>query len=343
MGWFTKKSATQQAGQAQAPQPSTKAEALKARLEHKQQIAALKAQQEADQRTERQALYAARQARRQTQRAARRAGVQQLTGRAMRAYRSHKQAKADALLAPDTFKVEVDTLDGIEKGKLFFARAAMFLGAFLLMIVAAWSVGFFFAGMHDFTLSNQDTALIYGGSFALEAIFTGAMFTVGINKKRGRAWGLLFAGALLLALISVLAQFASYETQLQQGRLQVSDSAIESIPLLTWLIGSMKGHSFLFLLRGGAFHFAEILACLGMPSKKRTVHEQIGDMERVQRARIQFEEARLLADVRAAIALRVQEEMRTRVGLPPPSTPLSLPKVTAESEGASNGHATFPG
>lgn len=202
--------------------------------------------------------------------------------------------------------------------------------------------------MHDFTLSNQDTALIYGGSFALEAIFTeaiftGAMFTVGINKKLGRAWGLLFAGALVLAVISILAQFASYETQLQQGRLQVSDSTIESIPLLTWLIGSMKGHSFLFLLRGCAFHFAEILACLGMPSKKRTEQGQIREMERIQRARLAFEEARLLADIRAAIALRVQEEMRTRVGLPTPSTPLSLPKVTAESEGESLGHATFPG
>jgi hypothetical protein len=345
MGWFTKKPADQQTALASAPAPqqNNKADVLRAKLEHKQQMAALKAQQETDRRAEQQALSTARQAHRQAQRAAMRAGVQHLTGRALSAWRSHKQAKADAKLAPDTFKVEIDTLDTIEKGKLFFARAAMFLGAFLLMMVAAWSVGFFFAGMHDFTLSNQDTALIYGGSFALEAIFTGAMFTVGINKKRGRAWGLLFAGALVLALISVLAQFASYETQLQQGRLQVSDSAIESIPLLTWLIGSMKGHSFLFLLRGCAFHFAEILACLGMPSKKRTLQEQIGEMERVQRARIQFEEARLLADVRAAIALRVQDEMRARVGLPPPTTPLSLPKVTPESEGASNGHATFPG
>ncbi len=342
MGWFTKKPADQQISQAQAPQQSSKAEVLKARLEHKQQMTALKAQQEADRRAEQQALRAAKQAHRQVQRAAMRTGVQHLTSRAISTYRHHKQAKADAMLAPDTFKVEVDTLDPIEKGKLFFARTAMVLGAFLLMIVAAWSVGFFFAGMHDFTLSNQDTALIYGGSFALEAIFTGAMFTVGINKKRGRAWGLLFAGTLVIALISILAQFASYETQLQQGRLQVSDSAIESIPLLTWLIGSMKGHSFLFLLRGCAFHFAEILACLGMPSKKRTEQEQIREMERIQRARLAFEEARLLADIRAAIALRVQEEMRSRVGLPTPTTPLSLPKITPESEGASNRHATFP-
>jgi hypothetical protein len=324
------------------PQQSKKADVLRAKLEHKQQMAALKVQQDGDRRAERQALVTARQVQKQAQRAAMRADVQRLTGRAVGAWRGHKRAKAEALLAPDTFRVEVDTLDGIEKSKLFFARAAMFLGAFLLMIVAAWSVGFFFAGMHDFTLSNQDTALIYGGSFALEAIFTGGMFTVGINKKRGRAWGLLFAGTLVLAVISILAQFASYETQLQQGRLQVSDSAIESIPLLTWLVGSMKGHSFLFLLRACAFHFAEILACLGMPSKKRTLQEQIGEMERVQRARIAFEEAHLLADMRASIAQRVQEEMRARVGLPAPGHPMQLPKVTtAESEGASNGNGTF--
>jgi hypothetical protein len=228
------------------------------------------------------------------------------------------------------FQVEVETMDGIEQAKLWFARAAMFTGAFLLMVVAAWSVGFFFAGMHDFTLSNQDTTLIYLGSFALEGIFTGLMFTVAFNKKRGRPSSLLFAGALVLALVSVLAQFASYETQLQLGRLQVSDSAIESIPLLTWLIGSMRGHSFLFLLRGGAFHFAEILACLGMPSKKRSLEEQIRTMEQVQRARLQFEEAQLFAELRTAIAQRVQEDLRSRVGLPVPSTAAALPAGAAK-------------
>jgi hypothetical protein len=178
--------------------------------------------------------------------------------------------------------------------------------------------------MHDFTLDNQDITLIYGGSFALEGIFTGVMFTVAFNKKHGRPRGMLFAGALVLALVSVLAQFASYETQLAEGRLEVSDSAIESVPLLTWLVGSMHGHSFLFLLRGGAFHFAEILACLGMPSKKRSLSEQISTMEQVQRARLQFEEAQLLAELRAAIASRVQEDLRARVGLPAPGNTLAL-------------------
>jgi hypothetical protein len=240
---------------------------------------------------------------------------------ALQGWRARRASQEDGT----HFQVETETLDGIEKIKLWFARTAMFLGAFLLMVVAAWSVGFFFAGMHDFTLSDQDTALIYGGAFALEAIFTGAMFTVALQKKRGRPWGLLFAGALVLAVVSMLAQFASYEAQLQQGRLQVSDSAIESVPLLTWLVGSMHGHSFLFLLRGGAFHFAEILACLGMPSKKRSLQEQISTMEQIQRARLQFEEAQLVAELRAAIAGRVQEDLRARVGLPVPGNALALP------------------
>ncbi len=252
------------------------------------------------------------------------------TRTAWKGYQGWRAWRRSGAVDGDHFQVEVETLDGIEQAKLWFARAAMFLGAFLLMVVAAWSVGSFFAGMHDFTLANQDTALIYVGSVALEAIFTGVMFTVAFNKKRGRPWGLLFAGALVLALVSVLAQFASYETQLQQGRLAVSDSAIESIPLFTWLIGSMKGHSFLFLLRGGAFHFAEILACLGMPSKKRTLEEQISTMERVQRARLQFEEAQLLAQMRAAIAQRVQEDLRARVGLPVQSLAVALPTGNEE-------------
>jgi hypothetical protein len=249
---------------------------------------------------------------------------------AWQGYRRWRAAQHAGAVDGEHFEVEVETLDGIEHAKLWFARAAMFLGGFLLMVVAAWSVGFFFADMHDFTLNNQDTALIYMGSFALEFIFTSVMFTVAHKKKHRRPWGLLFAGALVLALVSVLAQFASYETQLQEGRLQVSDSAIESIPLLTWLIGSMHGSSFLFLLRGGAFHFAEILACLGMPSKKRSLEEQISTMEQVQRARLQFEEARLLAQMRAAIAARVEEGLRARVGLLVPDQAPALPTGDAK-------------
>jgi hypothetical protein len=252
------------------------------------------------------------------------------TRTARKGYQGWRARQRGGAVDGEHFQVEVETLDGIEHAKLWFARTAMFAGAFLLMAVAAWSVGFFFAGMHDFTLTNQDTALSYGGSFALEFIFTSVMFTIAYHKKRGRPWGLLFAGALVLALVSVLAQFASYETQLQLGRLEVSDSAIESIPLLTWLIGSMKGHSFLFLLRGGAFHFAEILACLGMPSQKRSLEEQITTMEQVQRARLQFEEAQLLTQMRAAIAARVQEDLRARVGLPAPGNTPALSAAAKE-------------
>jgi hypothetical protein len=281
--------------------------------------------------------------------AARRGLLERGTRTAVQSYRGWRARRRGGAVDGEHFQVEVETLDGIEYAKLWFARTAMFAGAFLLMVVAAWSVGFFFAGMHDFTLSNQDTTLIYAGSFALEGIFTSVMFTVAFNKKRGRPWALLFAGALVLALVSVLAQFASYETQLQLGRLQVSDSAIESIPLLTWLIGGMQGHSFLFLLRGGAFHFAEILACLGMPSRKRSLEEQISTMERVQRARLQFEEAQLLAELRTAIAQRVQENLRARVGLPAEGTTLALPAKEVEplapfrpegDENRENGHKT---
>lgn len=111
---FTKKPAAPQAALSPAPQQNTKADILKARLEHQREIATLKAQQEKDRRAEQQTLRTA-------QRAAMQAGVQRLTRRAVSAWRHHKQVKADALLAPDTFKVEVDTLDNIEKGKLHFS------------------------------------------------------------------------------------------------------------------------------------------------------------------------------------------------------------------------------
>jgi hypothetical protein len=281
-----------------APQALAPVDPKLARYQHEQWKAQFQAEQEEKRRK-------AGEQRRQERRAALH------TGRAMVqvAWRDYWEKKRKQRFASDEFQVELDHFDGLERAKLWFARTALFLGAFVLMVVAAWSVGFFFAGLHDFSWQNQEVFFSYLGSFALEGIFTGLMFTSALQKLRGRKWLAPFIGAIILAGVSMLAQYSSYETQFALGRIQTSDSAIDSIPLLTWLIGSMKGHSFLFLLRGGAFHVAEAWACLSMPANHKTADEQIEDMRKIQKARIDFEEARLFMDWRAESHRRANQEM----------------------------------
>lgn len=206
-----------------------------------------------------------------------------------------------------------DELDGLERFKLSFARGWFILAALFLAGVAGWSVGYTFSGLHAFSFGDQEVLAAYLGSFALEGIFTGCLFVVTINRHRGRGWALLFGAAIGLALISVLAQFAGYEAMFQAGRLQVSDSAIDAIPILSWLVGSMQGHSILFLLRGCSFHLAEIIACLAMPSKHLTTEEQIAQQQRLQLARHMYEQAELAAKVQQALAQQVQTFILARL------------------------------
>src|ERR1051326_2188622 len=70
-----------------------------------------------------------------------------------RGWRARREAEQDGT----HFQVETETLDGIERVKLWFARTAMFLGAFLLLVVAAWSVG----SMHG----HSFLFLLRGGAF----------------------------------------------------------------------------------------------------------------------------------------------------------------------------------
>lgn len=279
-----------------APQALAPVDPKLARYQHEQWKAQFQAEQEGKRRDAEEQRRQARQAEQAQRRQKRRDALQHGASRVRVAWRDYREKKRKQRFASDEFQVELDHFDGLEQAKLWFARAALFLGAFVLMVVAAWSVGFFFAGLHDFTTQDQEVFFSYLGSFALEGIFTGLMFTAALQKLRGRKWLGPFIGAILLAGVSMLAQYSSYETQFALGRIQTSDSAIESIPLLTFLIGSMKGHSFLFLLRGGAFHIAEAWACLSMPQSHKTADEQIENMRTIQQARINFEQARLFMD-----------------------------------------------
>lgn len=230
---------------------------------------------------------------------------------------------------------ELEAMDGIERAKLGFARFWLFGSAFLFALIAGWSVGYFFAGLHDFTTDNQETLMSYAGSWGIEGVIMAALFVVTLNKGRGRRWLPALVFAILLAGVSVLAQFAAYEALRSAGRIQVSDSQIDAIPLLNWLIGSMQGHSFLFLLRGASFHVAEIGACLLLPSKRLSLDEQ------------------LLVMMRQAVAQKMQAELRLAAraiiqqgqGAPTVPTipaPLALPTLQAPAQngGASNG-STF--
>lgn len=220
---------------------------------------------------------------------------------------------------------ELEAMDGIERAKLGFARFWLFGSAFLFAIIAGWSVGYFFAGLHDFTTDNQETLMSYAGSWGIEGVIMAALFVVTLNKGRGRRWMPALVFATVLAGVSVLAQFAAYEALRSAGRIQVSDSQIEAIPLLNWLIGSMQGHSFLFLLRGASFHIAEIGACLLMPSKRLTLDEQLIVMMRQAVAQ------KMQAELRQAARAIVQQSQA-------PALPAAQPAPAGAA--ASNGHST---
>lgn len=234
---------------------------------------------------------------------------------------------------------ELEAMDGIERAKLGFARFWLFGSAFLFALIAGWSVGYFFSGLHDFTFNNQEVLMSYGGSWGIEGVIMGALFVVTLSRSRGRSWVPALVFAILLASVSVLAQFAAYEALRNAGRIQVSDSQIESIPLLNWLIGSMQGHSFLFLLRGASFHVAEIGACLLMPSKCLSLDEQL--MVMMRRA----VHKKMQAELRLAAAT-IQQVGASSAALPAPAPhadPHTLQAVAADGQkgGANPGNGTF--
>ncbi len=218
--------------------------------------------------------------------------------KAWHAYSSHRQAVAeakargaatkppdpanqtvDATLLPvfQLADLESESLTRDERIKSAFSQCIGTVAPFVLALILSVSNGYFFAGFHDFAW-NIPTVLAYVGGTVLELIGLAAIFTAQRALKEGTRSFFLsaFLFAFSLALVSLLA----------------------------WLIGvnGMQGHDWLFLIRGGAFHLAEIGCTFLISKKQKSLRRLIAQQRELQDARLMWERNQLLTDMERTIA-----------------------------------------
>ena len=201
--------------------------------------------------------------------------------------------------------IEAESMTSGDGVKDVFAGAAGLWGPFVLALILSLSNGYFFAGFHDPSWQLQ-IALAYAGGATLEAIGLAAIFRAAKALKNGTRgfFALSFGFALTLAAISLLAQYMYLQLQMANGTLVVPDSAVSHIPLFNLLIGigGMQGHDWLFLIRGGAFHLAE-LGCTFLISKKnKSLQRLIAQQSELQDARLTWERKQMVAEMESSLA-----------------------------------------
>ncbi len=179
----------------------------------------------------------------------------------------------DATITPifQLADLESESLTRDERIKSAFSQCIGTVAPFVLALILSVSNGYFFAGFRDFSW-NTPIVLAYAGGTILELVGLAAIFTAQKSLKEGtRAFFLsAFLFALALAVVSLFAQYLYLQVLEIRGGLTIPDGAIARIPLVSWLIGinGMQGHDWLFLIRGGAFHLAE-LGCTFLIAKKQ--------------------------------------------------------------------------
>jgi hypothetical protein len=193
--------------------------------------------------------------------------------RAWNTYSTHRQQLAEAKERAKTepanpsattfalSDLESESLTHDERIKSAFSQFVGLFAPFVLACILSLSNGYFFAGFHDPQWTLQ-IMLAYLGGAVLEMIGLAAIFRAQQALKEGTRsfFYSAFLFALTLAAISLVAQYLYLQIQEMQGTLVIPDAAIARIPIVNWLIGinGMQGHDWLFLIRGGAFHLAEL-------------------------------------------------------------------------------------
>jgi len=201
--------------------------------------------------------------------------------------------------------LESESLDWGDRLKGSFTLIVGILGPFVLAAILSVSNGYFFAGFHDLTW-NVPTVLAYAGGAILEAIGLAAIFTAQKALKDGtRAFFIsAFLFALTLACVSLLAQYLYLQLLALRGDLVIPDGAIARVPIVSWLVGvnGMQGHDWLFLVRGGAFHLAELGCTLLISKRAKSLRRLIAQQRELQDARLTWERNQLIADMERTIA-----------------------------------------
>jgi hypothetical protein len=253
--------------------------------------------------------------------------------------------------------IEAESLDPSDRLKDWFTYIIGVAGPFILALILSLSNGYFFAGFHDFTWGSLPNGLAYAGGVVLEAIGLAAIFRASRALKDGSRsfFWYSFGFALMLASISLLAQYMYLQLQEMQGMIAIPDSSIARIPIFNLLIGvnGMQGHDWIFLVRGSAFHLAE-LGCTFLISKRnKSLRRLIAQQREVQDARLTWERNELITSMENTLADQLALMMHhqrklmnatfnryTRVMLAQNSVP-TLPAGQEQQEGV-DPHAPIP-
>lgn len=163
----------------------------------------------------------------------------------------------------------------IEQAKAQFVDWVALVVPFILGCLLAISNGYLFAGFKNFSLIDIPVFVAWLSGFAIEAAALAALFHSSNRLKSGnrREFWLSFSGAIILALISLVAQYVYLQMEYRTGSLKINDQAVDQMPIFSLLVGvnGFKGHDVLFLIRSVAYHIAEFVCSFLIVRKGQTV------------------------------------------------------------------------
>ena len=259
--------------------------------------------------------------------------------------------------------------EGAKNGYIFLVAAVV---PFVLAIILALGVGYFFAGFQGFTWSVPGV-MAYGGGFAVEAVCLACFFAAAKAFWGGARWHFVAAlvAALLLSTISIAAQVLYLELDALKGAAQITPGALDGVPIIGWLVGN-NGGGWVVLGRAIGFHVAEAACCFVLAKSTENPEKRMLALQREQRARLELQRFERIAALERRIfehAFAAFDQVEQQLGGPVQVQALpaagqtseaaqaAKPKRTAakaitaefqtldpsqtESEGSNNGHQSF--
>src|SRR5579871_973987 len=262
--------------------------------------------------------------------------------------------------------------EGAKNGYIFLVAAVV---PFVLAIILALGVGYFFAGFQGFTWSVPGV-MAYGGGFAVEAVCLACFFAAAKAFWGGARWHFVAAlvAALLLSTISIAAQVLYLQLDALKGAASIPPGALDNVPVVGWLVGG-DGGGWVVLGRAIGFHVAEAACCFVLAKSTENPEKRMLAMQREQRAMLEVQrferiaalerrifehafaafdrvEQQLMAPVKVKElpsaddsgegAKSVTSKRKTSKAITAQFEPLDVSKA-GESEVRGNGHSTFRG
>lgn len=200
--------------------------------------------------------------------------------------RSHKPSGSHAGPAALHLGESADERGGAKNGYIFLVAAVV---PFVLAIILALGVGYFFAGFQGFTWSVPGV-MAYGGGFAVEAVCLACFFAAAKAFWGGVRWHFVAAlvAALLLSTISIAAQILYLDLDALKGAAQITPGALDGVPIIGWLVGT-NGGGWVVLGRAIGFHVAEAACCFVLAKSTENPEKRMLAMQREQRALLELQ------------------------------------------------------